>query len=177
MLRLQEYQEVQPHRGRRIVWAVVNRFIFPFLPEEIRKTILRLFGAKIGKALVYRTVKIYAPWNLVIGDWTCIGHDVEIYNKAVVKIGNQCVVSQGAYICTAGHDVSSPLMKLTTGPIMIGDQCWVAARAILLSGVSLGEGAVVGAGAVVPKDVPPWSIVVGNPARVVGKRELRDEET
>ena len=97
---------------------------------------------------------------------------MDIYSKAKVVIGNQVVISQDSYICTASHDVSSPVMKLIKRPIMIGSNVWVAARATVLPGVSIGDGAVVGSCSVVTKDVQPWTVVGGNPARLIKKRIL-----
>lgn len=178
-MKLWSYKEENPHRQKRVVWAIVNAFVFPLVSNRYRKFLLKLFGAKIRLHVrIYRSAKIYAPWNLeIIGDHgpVCIGPRVEIYNKDKVVFGNDIVVSQDSYICTATHDVTSPSMKLVTKPIIINDQVWIAAKATILPGVTIGEGSVVGACAVVAKDVPPWSIVVGNPAHIVGKRELKDE--
>lgn len=169
---LEHYSEIKPHRMRRIIWAGINQLVYPLLPAWGRVSLLRLFGAKIGKSLVYRSVKIFAPWKLEIGDWACIGPRVEIYNKAKVIVGNNSVLSQDSYVCTASHDISSRRMALSVKPIVICDGVWLAARAMVLPGVTLGEGAVVGAGAVVTKTVEPWVVVGGNPARVIKKRCL-----
>jgi putative colanic acid biosynthesis acetyltransferase WcaF len=109
-----------------------------------------------------------------LGDFVCIGPNVEIYNKASVTIGNNVVISQDSYLCTASHDISSPTMMLITKPIVIGDNVWIGAKANILPGVTIGEGAVVGACAVVAKDVPAWSVVIGNPAKVIKKRNLKE---
>lgn len=82
-------------------------------------------------------------------------------------------ISREALICTASHDVTRPDRPLTTAPITICDGVWIGARATVLPGVTIGEGAVVAANAVVTKDVPPWVIVGGNPAKIIKKRELR----
>ena len=124
---------------------------------------------------IYPTVRVYAPWKVFLEDYVCLGPHVNLYCKDVIHIGKQVIVSQDAYLCTASHDVSSPVMKLVTKPIRIEDNVWVAAKAAILPGVTIREGAVVGACAVVAKDVPPWSVAVGNPARVVGKRELKND--
>ena len=89
-----------------------------------------------------------------------------------IKIGNRVDVSSGSYLCTAGHDIESPIMELTYAPIIIGDDVWIASRSIILPGVSIGNGAVVASGAVVAKDVSPWTVVGGNPARYIKKRIL-----
>ena len=106
-----------------------------------------------------------------MGDAVCFGPRVEIYDKDAVTIGNGVIVSQDAWLCTASHDITDPRMALTLKPISIGNDVWIAARASVLPGVTIGDGGVVGACAAVAKDVPPWSVAVGNPARVVGKRE------
>ena len=142
---------------------------------KIRNLILRAFGMRmVGRSLVYSTCDVFAPWNLRIGDQSCIGPHVEIYNKACVTIGSNAVVSQGTYICTAGHDTGSELMRLVTRPVVIGDRVWIGARAIILPGVTIGEGAVVAAGAVVTKDVEPWAVVGGNPAKFIKRRVLKE---
>ena len=171
---LHSYKEAKPNRKKRIVWFFVNSLVFPLLSNRNRSRILRLFGARVGKLCrIYRSVRFYAPWNLVFGENVCIGPRVNIYNKDQVAIGNQVVISQDVFLCTASHDLSSPVMSLLTKPIRIGSESWIAAKATILPNVEVGEGAVVGACAVVAKDVPPWSVVVGNPARVVGHRELK----
>jgi len=89
-----------------------------------------------------------------------------------VTVGSQVVVSQDAYLCTASHDITSKTMELVTNPIKIGSNVWIAAKATVLPGVVIGDGVVIGACAVVAKDVRPWAIAVGNPASVVGERKL-----
>lgn len=168
------YSETKPHRAKRLLWCALNATVFRALPRRARLAMLRVFGAKFKYGQCNATACIYAPWNLECDTSACIGPGVEIYNKDKVYIGHLAVISQGAYLCTASHDIRSKGMTLVTKPIRIGSQAWIAAKAIVLPGVTIGEGAVVGAGAVVSKDVPPWSIAVGNPARVVGKREIRE---
>lgn len=156
------------------VWRLVNALTFGWCGNRCRQLLLRAFGAKIGGGcLICRGVTVYAPWKLEIGEMVCIGPHVELYNKDKIQIGSGVVISQDAYMCTASHDISSPVMALTKEPIIIADNVWVAAKASVLLGVNIGEGAVVGACAVVAKDIPPWSVVVGNPAKVVGIRKLR----
>ena len=134
---------------------------------------MRCFGARIGKGVrIQGGARIWQPWKLSIGDFSWIDGGVSLYSADSITIGANAVVSEGAFICTASHDVTSETFKLATKPITIGDGAWVASRAIVLPGVSVGEGAVVAAGAVVTHDVEPWTIVAGNPAKVVKKRVL-----
>ena len=172
---LWRYKEDKPHYLRMVVWRIYNIFVFPLLPRFWRVQSLRMFGAKVGRGCLFRRLaRFYAPWNFQCGDAVCIGPCAQIYNKCQVKVGSSVVISQDAWLCTAGHDILSLQMDLNLRPIQIGNKVWIAAKAIILPGVSIGEGAVVGAGAVVAKDVPPWSVVVGNPARVVKKRVLNE---
>ena len=172
-LKLANYVEAKPHRAKRILWLLVSKLLY-VAPWCIRSAVFRWFGAEVeNDCALYPSARYYAPWNLACGSRVCVGPGAEIYNKAKVRIGSNVVISQGAYICTASHDISSPTMDLVLKPITIRDNVWIAAKAIILPGVTIGEGAVVGAGAVVAKDIPPWSVVVGNPARVVKKRELK----
>jgi putative colanic acid biosynthesis acetyltransferase WcaF len=108
-----------------------------------------------------------------MGDHSCLSENVDCYSVDEITIGTQAVVSQGAFLCCASHDITSPIMELTYKPIVIGPQAWVAAKAFVGPGVRIGEGAVVGACAVVTKDVDPWTVVAGNPAKFIKKRVIR----
>lgn len=110
-----------------------------------------------------------------MGAYACLSENVDCYAVDAIIIGNQATVSQGVKLCTAGHDISSTIMELTHDPIIICDSAWVAAWAIVLPGVTIGEGAVVAAGAVVTRDVEPWAVVGGNPAKFIKQRVLKDD--
>lgn len=171
-IKLQSYTETKNHYIKMVIWRVFNALVFPLLPAYLRNKALWLFGANIGRSLVYRTVKVYAPWNLEIGEWSCIGPRVELYNKARISIGDNSVISQDSYICTASHNVSSISMALVTRPIDIQDNVWIAAKAAIMPGVTIAKGAVVAACSVVAKDVQPWTVVGGNPAKFIKERRL-----
>ena len=139
-----------------------------------KRFLLRLFGARIAAtARVYPTARIFMPWHLVMKEQACLGPGVDCYNAASVEIGTNAVVSQRTYLCTASHDIRSPRHEQTEKPIIIEDRAWVAAEAFIGPGVTIGEGAVVGARAAVFKDVEAWTVVGGNPAREIGKRVMR----
>ena len=108
-----------------------------------------------------------------MGAYACLSEGVDCDNGGEVVIGAQATVSQGVKLCAAGHDITSKIMELTHKPIVIGANAWVAGWSIILPGVTVGEGAVVGAGSVVTKDVEPWSVVAGNPAKFIKKRVLK----
>ncbi len=160
-------------------WNVVWLLLFRPTPRgnlfrPWRIFLLKCFGAKVDwTANILPLCRIWQPWKLTMREYSCLSQRVDCYNIDEIVLGRQVVVSQDALLCTASHDISSPIMELTYAPITIHDQAWVCARAIVLPGATIGEGAVVGCGAVVTKDVEPWTIVGGNPAKVIGKRELR----
>lgn len=160
---------------RRVLWGF-GKIAFHFSPRPCfgwRRFVLRCFGATVGcEVHIYNSAHIYFPWNLTIGDWSSIGEDAFIYNLGPVTIGQQVTISQRAHLCAGTHDYSDPTMPLLKPPIQVGDQAWVCADAFVGPGVTVGQGAVVGARAVAVKDVEPWTIVAGNPARVIKKREL-----
>lgn len=161
----------------RLLWGAVWLFLFRPTPRGVcnvwRSFLLRLFGAKIGKGChILPTARIWQPWKLTMGDYSCLSENVDCYAVDQIIIGAQVVISQGAFLCCASHDIASPIMELTYKPIIIDSQAWVAARAFVGPGVHIGEGAVVGACAVVTKDVAPWTVVAGNPAKVIKTRGI-----
>lgn len=181
-LQLQNYQNRHAFAAKiaRVTWNLVWMFLFRPTPRGVlygwRRFLLRLFGARIGKgAHILPSCRVWLPSNLTMGDHSCLSEAVDCYCVDRITIGNQTVVSQGAFLCTASHDIASPTMELTHRPIVIGPQSWIAARAFIGPGVTIGEGSVVGACAVVTRDVAPWTVVAGNPARFVRKRVLQDE--
>ncbi|MHB8174815.1 MAG: putative colanic acid biosynthesis acetyltransferase [Nitrospirota bacterium] len=132
------------------------------------------FGARIGKgAHPHSSAKIWAPWNLEMGDHSCLGNRADCYNAAKIIIGAHATVSQYSYLCSASHDYERTDMPLITAPIVIGDGAWITADVFVAPGVTVGEGAVVGARSSVFKDVEPWTVVAGNPARFIKKREMK----
>lgn len=162
----------------RLLWTVVWGLLARPLPRSVgsgwKRWLLRLFGARIAStAIVYSSAKVYYPANLTMDAYSCLASDVDCYNVAPITIGANSTVSQGAYLCTASHDISNPLNPLITAPIVIEDQAWVAAGAFVGMGVTIGQGAVVGARAAVFKSVEPWTVVGGNPAKFLKKRILK----
>ena len=165
---------------KRVVWNITAAFLFrPFITPVFRKwriALLRLFGAKVEwDANVYASVKIWAPWMLQMGHRACLGPEVICYNQDWVVLEDETVVSQYTYLCTAGHDVSmmnSADKSLITAPIILKCKSWIGARSFIGMGVEIGEGAVVGATASVYKSVEPWSVVGGNPCKIIKMRKL-----
>ncbi len=108
---------------------------------------------------------------LTVGDHTAIGDNAILYNIGPLTIGSHVTVSQLAHLCGGTHDYRVEEMPLIRSPINIGDHVWVCAEAFVGPWVNIGEGAIVGARAVVVRDVESLSVVCGNPAKVIKYRE------
>lgn len=160
----------------RCLWGLVWLVAYRPSPKAFhgwRRFLLRLFGAKISrKAYPYPSVKVWGPWNLEMQDMSCLGPDVKCYCVDKVVLCAGATVSQYSFLCTASHDYRLPNRPMTTAPITIGPRAWVAADAFIGPGVRIGEGAIVGARASVFRDVDPWTVVGGNPARVIRKYQF-----
>jgi putative colanic acid biosynthesis acetyltransferase WcaF len=169
------------NRMLRASWGVVWLLFFRPSPRPFhtwRRLLLRLFGAKLGRHVhVYSNVKIWAPWQLAIGNNVGIADGVTLYNMAPMTIGDHCVVSQGAHLCGGSHDIDSANFQLIAKPIVLEKKVWVCAETFVGPGVTIAEGCVLGARAVVVKSiVEPWSVWAGNPAvmkRMRKKKEMQ----
>ena len=161
---------------RRALWMICMP-LFRMSPRPFfgwRRWLLRMFGATVGRHVhIYNSTMIYMPWNLKIDDWSAIGEDAYIYNLGMITIGKRVTISNRAHLCAGTHDYTLPELPLLKPPIQINDQAWICADAFVGPGVTVGEGAIVGARAVVVKNVDQWSIVAGNPARFIKKRVIK----
>lgn len=155
----------------QVVWAI---FVKPFPKATMRRwnnLILRLFGAKVAKTgIVYSSVKIFMPENLIIDDKACLAGNTIVENAAIVHLKEHSIVSQYSYLCTASHDIRHPDFPQFSKPITIGKGAWVTARCFVGPGVTIGDNAVVGASSSVFKDVPANAVVGGNPAEYIKER-------
>jgi putative colanic acid biosynthesis acetyltransferase WcaF len=165
----------------RVLWNFAWHLLYRPSPTFCyfwRRMLLRLFGAVVERgAHPYPRCRIWAPWNLTMGKYSCLANDVDCYSVAPVKLGVHATVSQYAFLCTATHDYEDPDFPLITKPIEICDYAWVGARAFIGPGVRIGEGAVVGATASVYHDVAEWTVVGGNPSKVIKLRVMRKPES
>ncbi len=148
------------------------------LPELLRRNKRRIKlikqGAKIDTRAEIGEVEINGNRkNLKIGSFSFVGK-VHFALHEKITIGNNVCINDGVQLLTASHDVYSVDWQHTKAAILIDDYVWIATNAIILPGVNIGRGAVVGAGAVVTKNVLPGQIVVGNPATPISK--IRSEE-
>lgn len=177
---LSQYKNILSRKNQmaRFIWGVVWTIFARPLPRSLgsgwKRFLLRSFGAKIHKtATVYSSVRIYMPWKLEMHEYSCLAPEVDCYNVAKITIGANATVSQKTYLCAASHDISLSHNPLIFEPITIGDQAWIGAEAYIGMGVTIGQGAVVGARSSVFKDVEPWTIVGGNPAKFIKQRILK----
>jgi putative colanic acid biosynthesis acetyltransferase WcaF len=128
------------------------------------------FGARIqGSPFIHPRARITHPWNLTLFDRACLGDGAHAYALAPIELREGCTIAQEAYLCTGTHDFSSASLPLQTAPIVIGAGAFIGLRAIILPGVTVGKQAVVGAGAVVTRDVAANQTVAGNPAHPLAK--------
>ena len=142
--------------GWQLAWVIVQSLVFKrwWIPASARTRILRLFGAEIGEGVLIRNdVTIHWPWKLTIGDHSWIGVGAWILNLEPVTIGSNTCISQQALLCTGSHQRDSPSFEFDNGPIVIGDRVWVAVRATVLRGVRIGDDALIGACALVTRDI------------------------
>ena len=138
---------------------------------RLRLYLYRKIGMKIGRnCVIRRGIYLGSPNELEVGDGSFLGR-ASLYCTGGVKIGRNVNVSDGVVIMTAKHDVNSPRFEALYEPTKIEDWAWLATNAMILGGVTVCEGAVVAAGAVVTKDVPAYAIVGGNPAVIIGQRK------
>jgi len=164
------------NRLARFLWGVAYVLLFrpsPRIFHRWRNWLLRLFGARLHPtARIYPRARIWLPSNLEMGRCACIADDVEVYDVAKVSVGDHSTVSQYSYLCGATHDYEDVHHPLVPGTIQIGRRCWLAADVFVGPGVIIGDGTVVGGRSSVFKDLPPWVIANGSPARAVRKRRL-----
>jgi putative colanic acid biosynthesis acetyltransferase WcaF len=172
-------------RGRSAVvvqlWWLVQGTLFACSPQFMfgwRRWLLRLFGAKVGQnVLVRASAKVTYPWKVSIGDFSWIGDDVVLYSLGEIEIGNHAVVSQRSYLCAASHDYVQADFPIYGNKVCIGSQAWLATDVFVAPGVTIGEGAVVGARSSVFHDLPPMMVCVGSPARPIKRRLNGDVRT
>lgn len=168
------------NRIRRQTWNICWALFYRSSPRPFhfwRSFLLRCFGAKLGpNCHFYPKSRVWAPWNLVCADAACLSDEAEIYNPSPAFLGSHAVVSQQAFLCGATHDYDDPAFPLISFSISLGAYSWICARASVAPGVKVGEGAVLGLGSVATRDLEPWTIYAGAPARKIKSRERRGRE-
>lgn len=165
------------NRLGRLAWGFAWAVLFRWSPRPAmgwRRGLLRLFGAKIGKgASIYPDVRVWAPWNLVMEDHSCLGPGANCYCVAPIHLGAHATVSQFAFLCSAGHDIQDPGMRLQVAPIVVERGAWICAGAFVGPGITVGEYGVLAAMGCLTKHLPAEEVWGGNPARFIKQRNLK----
>lgn len=174
-----EIEEVRKKLGKRILWTIVwTVFVRPFprcMASKWEIFLLRLFGAKIGKGCqIYSSASIWLPEHLIIEDDVQIADHVIIQNSKPLYLKRGCMISQYTYICDGNHYVEN-MVNAYTKSITLEEDCWIGAQCYIGCGVTIGRGCMIGARAVVMINPPAYSIVSGNPSKVVGFRFTPEE--
>jgi putative colanic acid biosynthesis acetyltransferase WcaF len=161
-------------RMKRLAWNLVWTLLYRLSPRPFhgwRTMLLRVFGAKMGPHChFYPRSKVWAPWNLVCDDQVTAADGAEIYNPAPMSLGSHAILSQDSYLCGATHDYDDPAFPLIAYAMHVGARSWICARASVVPGVNVGEGAVLGLGSVATRDLEPWTVYAGVPALKVKER-------
>jgi putative colanic acid biosynthesis acetyltransferase WcaF len=154
-----------------LLWSIAWPLFCGWTPKPFgawRLLWLRLFGCKMeGKPFVHQRARIQIPWHVTLHDRSCVGDRANLYSLGQIELGCSSVVAQEAYLCTGTHDLSRRDAPLLTAKITVGPEAFVGARAFVMPGITIGEGAVVGACSVVTHDLPPWTVSAGNPSRIM----------
>jgi putative colanic acid biosynthesis acetyltransferase WcaF len=162
------------------LWYIVQATLFRWSPQFLygwRSFLLRLFGAKLGHGVEIRpTSRITYPWKVTIGDHCWISDDTVLYSLGEIHIGANSVISQRSYLCTGLHDHTKAGFDILTLPIVVGSECWLASDVYVAPGVSIGDGAVVGARSTVFHDLPGGMICYGTPAVPMRPRRAEERE-
>lgn len=147
--------------------------IIPSIPSQtIRNWGLRKMGVKMSRNVkFYSGFSIRNPKSLIIEDGVSIGPKVLLDARCGLTIKRNAVIAYDAIIWTLNHDYNDVNFCGKGAPVEVGAFAWVCSRSIIMPGIKIGEGAIIASGAIVTHDVPPYSIVAGIPAKIIGKRE------
>jgi putative colanic acid biosynthesis acetyltransferase WcaF len=160
----------------RFAWFFANAIFFQsrlIHSNFLKILILRLFGAKVGKGVVIKpNVNIKYPWLLKIGDFVWIGETVWIDNLALIRIGNNVCISQGAMLLTGNHDHTKVTFDLMVNGIVLEEGAWIGAKAVVCPGVTCGSHSLLSVASVATRNLNPYEIYQGNPAITVKHRSI-----
>lgn len=144
---------------------------YQLVPNPLRNFYLELFRIRLGEGTsIHRGCKFFHVGKLSVGNNTVVNFGCYLDNRRGINIGNNVGIAHNTKIYTLGHDLNDPQFKTKGAAVTIEDNAFIFSNALIMPGVSIGEGAIVLAGSVVTKDVKPWTIVGGNPAKKIRER-------
>lgn len=147
--------------------------LVPF--HSLRNIGYQIAGMYIGKDSTFHMwAAFYDPKNITISEGTIIGDHAFLDGREKITIGSHVDIASSVMIYNGKHDYESEDFKPVFAPVVIEDYVFIGPRVIIQPGVTIGKGSIVAAGAVVTKDVPPFAIVGGIPAKIIGERKLKD---
>jgi acetyltransferase-like isoleucine patch superfamily enzyme len=156
------------------IYGIV-KYISPPLGNSLRYLVLRLFSNKWNKVRISEGVSISYPYRISVGRYVTINEGALISGYGGLSIGDNVLISHRVSLLSSTHEYKSTLQTIrsqgiTGKPTRIGNDVWIGTGAVILGGISIGEGSIVGAGAIVTRDVPAYTIVGGVPAKKISKR-------
>lgn len=155
----------------RNFFKLFSGFFLSIPVYQLRVFFLRLFLKKMGKNIyVGRNLKVISPYNICIGDNVVINDGVLLDGRRSLNIGNNVDIARDAAIWTLQHDYNDDYHRVSGGPVHIEDYCWICYRSVVLPNILIGRGAVVAAGALVTKNIPPLKVYGGIPAHEINTR-------
>ena len=153
------------------------RWIGHFPSHSVRNLKYRIFGIKIGKgSTIHMWASFFNPANITVGEDTIIGDHAFLDGRASLTIGSHVAFASSVMIYNSQHDIEDKDFTAISKPVAIEDYVFLGPKSIILPGVRIGKGAIVAAGAVVTKNVAPFKIAGGVPAREIGERNLTNPQ-
>ncbi|PIP63114.1 acetyltransferase [Candidatus Roizmanbacteria bacterium CG22_combo_CG10-13_8_21_14_all_35_9] len=178
ILTLEEFFSKVINRVKNIFleFGVFLLHLVGYIPSHcFRRFCYRLARIKIGKgSTIHTKTRFYNPRNIIIGEDTIVGEGAVLDGRARLIIGSHVDIASEVMIYNSQHDIENENFTAVDKPVVIEDYVFIGPRAIILPGVTIGKGAIVAAGAVVTKDVPPYAIVGGVPAKIIGERKNKN---
>ncbi|WP_435234243.1 hypothetical protein ACR30L_10685 [Psychromonas sp. PT13] len=161
-------------RLKKYLWDVIWLMTCRPTPKPLngwRVFIFKLFGGSTsGDVFIHQSARIHFPWNVTLLSRACLGERAWVYSVGKIQIGEESTIAQEAFLCSGTHDFASKNQELMLGSINIGNNVFVAAKAIILPDITVGHNCIVGAGSVLTKSLKDNSVAAGNPARVISSR-------
>jgi len=156
-------------------WVFIIHLVGYIPSHHVRRFFYRLAGVKIGKGSSFHMgIRFYDSRNISVGNDTIIGEGTVLDGREKLMVGNHVDIASEVMIYNSKHDIENEYFLPVSSPVTIEDYVFIGPRSIILPGVKIGKGAIVAAAAVVTKDVPPYAIVAGVPAKIIGERKLKD---